>query len=262
MHLHAFYPQSQSTRPKSEPLSPDKRVLKRKKVILESSSEDDTPLATPARSAAVPMPGAVKATTLPVKAVNGNGKATTSPEDSDSEDDKPLVKPKRATNGKAKQPPKKKVKKGLSDEDGESEIDEKPEKKKTPVRRKRKSKAEDEMDVDEESDDAKPLKKAATRKTPAKKAKKEDSEEVETPKPAKKGKGKKEESVDESPKKGKKKKEKEEEDEEEIYRWWEQQNAEGDESIKWNTLEHNGVYFPPPYEPLPKHVKMNYNGRH
>ncbi|QSL64191.1 hypothetical protein MERGE_000346 [Pneumocystis wakefieldiae] len=46
--------------------------------------------------------------------------------------------------------------------------------------------------------------------------------------------------------------------EEEDYKWWEQQ--QGDGTIKWKTLEHNGVLFPPPYEPLPSYVKMKYKG--
>ena len=46
---------------------------------------------------------------------------------------------------------------------------------------------------------------------------------------------------------------------EEEYRWWEAPDK-GDGTIKWTTLEHNGVVFPPPYEPLPKKVKMKYNG--
>ncbi|KAI0974226.1 eukaryotic DNA topoisomerase I [Xylaria arbuscula] len=66
-------------------------------------------------------------------------------------------------------------------------------------------------------------------KTPAKKAKKEQSED-----PA----------------------DAEEDDDE--YRWWLQEKA--DDSIKWHTLEHNGVLFPPEYEPLPKNVKLLYNG--
>ena len=48
-------------------------------------------------------------------------------------------------------------------------------------------------------------------------------------------------------------------DEEEEYHWWEAPN-QGDGSIKWTTLEHSGVVFPPPYEPLPKNVKMKYDG--
>ncbi|KKK17336.1 hypothetical protein P175DRAFT_0499919 [Aspergillus ochraceoroseus IBT 24754] len=51
----------------------------------------------------------------------------------------------------------------------------------------------------------------------------------------------------------------EEGDEEEEYKWWEDP-AKGDGTIKWTSLEHNGVVFPPPYEPLPKNVKMKYDG--
>ncbi|KAK2848481.1 hypothetical protein FQN49_005678, partial [Arthroderma sp. PD_2] len=50
-----------------------------------------------------------------------------------------------------------------------------------------------------------------------------------------------------------------EEEEGEEYRWWEDP-SKGDGTIKWTTLEHNGVVFPPPYEPLPTNVKMKYNG--
>ncbi|KAI9790201.1 MAG: DNA topoisomerase 1 [Candelina submexicana] len=49
------------------------------------------------------------------------------------------------------------------------------------------------------------------------------------------------------------------EEEEEEYRWWEDP-TKGDGSQKWKTLEHAGVVFPPPYEPLPKNVKMRYDG--
>ena len=40
---------------------------------------------------------------------------------------------------------------------------------------------------------------------------------------------------------------------------WEAE-AMGDGTTKWTTLEHAGVLFPPPYEPLPKGVKMKYDG--
>lgn len=50
------------------------------------------------------------------------------------------------------------------------------------------------------------------------------------------------------------------EEEEEEYRWWNEPKKE-DDSIKWTTLEHNGVIFPPPYEPLPKDVKLYYDGK-
>ncbi|KAL4797512.1 hypothetical protein BDV19DRAFT_377617 [Aspergillus venezuelensis] len=48
-------------------------------------------------------------------------------------------------------------------------------------------------------------------------------------------------------------------EEEDEYRWWEDP-TKGDGTIKWTTLEHNGVVFPPPYEPLPKNVKLKYDG--
>jgi DNA topoisomerase-1 len=50
-----------------------------------------------------------------------------------------------------------------------------------------------------------------------------------------------------------------EDEEEETYKWWENQ-AETDGTQKWTALEHNGVMFPPPYDPLPKNIKMKYNG--
>jgi DNA topoisomerase I len=57
-----------------------------------------------------------------------------------------------------------------------------------------------------------------------------------------------------------------EEDEEKEQRWWEKYDEDGnkldveDDTIKWNTFQHNGVVFPPAYEPLPKKVKMLYDG--
>ncbi|KAI3397856.1 hypothetical protein diail_10257 [Diaporthe ilicicola] len=48
-------------------------------------------------------------------------------------------------------------------------------------------------------------------------------------------------------------------DEDEVHEWWNEPKPE-DDSVKWNTLEHNGVLFPPPYEPLPKKVKLLYDG--
>ncbi|KAG7804608.1 hypothetical protein KL944_000354 [Ogataea haglerorum] len=46
-------------------------------------------------------------------------------------------------------------------------------------------------------------------------------------------------------------------EEEEKYKWWEQQDL--NDEIVWDTLEHNGVIFPPEYEPLPSHVKLIYD---
>jgi len=50
-----------------------------------------------------------------------------------------------------------------------------------------------------------------------------------------------------------------EDGEEEEYRWWEDP-TKGDGTVKWTTLEHNGVVFPPDYQPLPQNVKMKYDG--
>lgn len=52
----------------------------------------------------------------------------------------------------------------------------------------------------------------------------------------------------------------EDEDENGEYRWWDAPKKE-DDSIKWTTLEHNGVIFPPEYERLPKNVKLLYDGK-
>ena len=51
-----------------------------------------------------------------------------------------------------------------------------------------------------------------------------------------------------------------EEEEDAGYKWWEAQD-EHDGEIKWTSLEHNGVMFPPEYEPLPSHVKLYYDGK-
>ncbi|KAL7798106.1 hypothetical protein V8C37DRAFT_368688 [Trichoderma ceciliae] len=50
------------------------------------------------------------------------------------------------------------------------------------------------------------------------------------------------------------------EDDEEGFEWWNAPKRE-DDSIKWQHLEHNGVLFAPEYEPLPKHIKMYYDGQ-
>lgn len=95
----------------------------------------------------------------------------------------------------------------------------------------------------EESDDDAPIaRKVAAKKTNA-------NVKLETAKLAKK------------PAKGKaaKKEEVEDAEVEEEYRWWDAPKKE-DDSIKWETLEHNGVVFPPDYEPLPKNVKLRYDG--
>ncbi|KAJ7647293.1 DNA topoisomerase I [Roridomyces roridus] len=241
----------------SSPL-PATRTLKRKKpVYAESSSddsEDDTPLAATPAKVAVAMPGAIQATTVPA---NGKGKAKSNVSKAAVSDDEyadsDAPKRKRAAKPKAK-PPKKKVKQESSDDD-----DDKPLAAKKPsTSRKRKVKVESDV----ESDDEPIAKKAA-----AKKPRKVKSEETEKP-PAKvkaeaNGSATVKAEANGSPVKGKgKKKEKEkkeDEEQEEVFRWWDADAGDG--SVKWQTLEHNGVIFPPPYESLPPNVKMKYNGK-
>lgn len=122
--------------------------------------------------------------------------------------------------------------------------------------------------VKDESDDDAPLAKSSANKrqsngTAAKRksngVKKEESDSdapiskrAKATTPAKKGKA--------TPAKETKKAVKDEEDEEEGYEWWNAPKPE-DDSIKWQTLEHNGVMFAAPYEPLPKHVRLKYDGQ-
>ncbi|KAI8883942.1 hypothetical protein K501DRAFT_332972 [Backusella circina FSU 941] len=53
---------------------------------------------------------------------------------------------------------------------------------------------------------------------------------------------------------------------EEVYKWWEEENTnaneqllEQDGSVKWSTLQHSGVLFPPSY--VSHGIKMRYNGK-
>lgn len=51
-----------------------------------------------------------------------------------------------------------------------------------------------------------------------------------------------------------------ENDGDDTFKWWE--NPEDlDGEVKWETLEHNGVIFPPDYDLLPKNVKLYYDGK-
>ncbi|CUA66759.1 DNA topoisomerase I [Rhizoctonia solani] len=135
-----------------------------------------------------------------------------------------------------------------SDSDSEPEIP--LSKKKVAPRKKVKHESDDDRDE-------KPLKVA---KRNGKAVKKEESADEEDVKPLKgKGKPKKEDGEKKLSARALKK-QKEEEEEAERFKWWEAE-ALGDGSTKWTTLEHSGVLFPPPYEPLPKNVKMLYNGK-
>lgn len=104
----------------------------------------------------------------------------------------------------------------------------------------------------------KPNKRKAEGKTsePAsKKVKKQPSQSAKTKTKPKKEKKVKEETPIKSETPGKD----DEEDDGVGYKWWE--NQLDDDSVKWETLEHNGVIFPPEYEPLPSHVKLLYDGK-
>ncbi|EAU91226.2 topoisomerase I [Coprinopsis cinerea okayama7 len=235
--------QTTATR-KSEPEGRPSRSLKRKKPVYadSSSSDDDVPLAS-----------------SPVKAARANGRAKAVKKEEDSDDASAVAtstssrKRGKGTNGK--QPPKKRAVAQSPPESQSSEEEDAPPAKPT---RKRKVKAES------DSDDAPPAKKPATKSRKRVKKEEEDDEPEAKPSASKaNGKVKKEEPA--SPVKGKgkkgKQKEEEEEEEEEVFKWWEAGDVNGDGTQKWETLEHNGVYFPPPYEALPKHVKMKYNGK-
>jgi DNA topoisomerase-1 len=228
-----YFAQSQVTAPKSEPVTPAKSLRRKRAAALDSSSEDDdTPLASSPvkQSAAISMPGTSKAST-----VNGH-KAVKA--ESDGKRSSTAAKKKRASTKKG--PPQKKLKREDHDasESPASEGEESTPVKKEKVSRKRKSKVKEETDAEvEEAGKSKSAKKRAVSKKV-----KDGADGSATPQPKKKGKVK-----DEA------------EDEEEVYKWWEaQQNNDGE--VKWQTLEHNGVIFPPPYEPLPSNVKMRYKG--
>lgn len=146
--------------------------------------------------------------------------------------------------------------------------------------------------IDEESDVPIAKKRSKKKKSPSEKkpsapkkrkpkVKEEDldgEEEADTPtKPVRKPREKKEKKPSASPRK------KKEEDDTPTFKWWEQNNdaatraveaaedgedqptegdIKGDGSIKWTTLQHNGVLFPPPYQPLPPDIKLTYDGNY
>ncbi|KAK5134345.1 hypothetical protein LTR08_006525 [Meristemomyces frigidus] len=212
----------------------DVPLQKKRKTVAESSDDNDVPL--------------VKKVVKPVKA-----SASQIGEESDDDvplgqklqEEKAVIEKKAAKEAQALRrqdkvaDTKRKAKKKVDSDDEDDE----------PLAKKKKAAVKKEAGVKkpkkEESDDDAPL----VKKAPAKKA----TAKVKKEEPAKKGKArvKKEDTTAED---------EEGEDEEEEYRWWEDP-TKGDGTVKWRTLEHNGVIFPPEYEPLPKHVKMHYEGK-
>jgi DNA topoisomerase-1 len=164
----------------------------------------------------------------------------------DSSDDEPLgakfAKEKASIEKKAQKEAKvirasekkqtlKKVKKEMSDDDDD-----------VPLKAKRKPngvKKSVAAKKEQSDSDSKPIAKKAIKKA--------NGVKVDSSIPAKKSKGKDS------------KKEDNEDEADEEYRWWDAPKKE-DDSIKWETLEHNGVVFPPEYELLPKNVKLRYDG--
>ncbi|KWU42448.1 hypothetical protein RHOSPDRAFT_21228 [Rhodotorula sp. JG-1b] len=248
----------------------------------DDDSEDDVPLAQQAKAAHVagkgPVPGVDndgdqasssseddKPLAQKVKA-NGNGASTkrksTAPASTrknqsdsptDSEDEKPLAakvtqaKRPRASTSRAK-PVKKQ---DLSDDDSlteqESEEDDAYESDSdAPLSAKKKGKAK----AKSASSAGATTKKAAAPKKAApaaRKVKKEESEASASPASTKKGKGRAKTEEEEGSLGS---------EDDDVHKWWEEQN-DGEE--KWKTLEHNGVMFPPEYEP--HGVRMKYNGK-
>ena len=126
--------------------------------------------------------------------------------------------------------------------------------------------------IKDESDDDVPISKKVNRRqsngAPAKRksngVKKEESDsdvpmskKSRTVSSAKKGKAAA--PVKAEAKKGKSK-DTSEDPEEEGFEWWNAPKPE-DDTIKWQTLEHNGVLFAPEFEPLPKNIKLIYDGK-
>ena len=111
----------------------------------------------------------------------------------------------------------------------------------------KKAAARKKVKKEDSSDDDRPISK----KVPAKKDTKKVKATSSTPKkPIPKSKAVKKEETAEP---------EDEEDEDGTLNWWEDP-SKGDGTKKWDTLQHSGVVFPPPYKPLPKNVKMKYDG--
>ncbi|KAH6690431.1 DNA topoisomerase [Plectosphaerella plurivora] len=199
----------------------------------ESGSDDDKPLAKRQKTK---LPPSYAETALP---------------DSD-DDDMPLsvklaakkadIEKKAAKDAKAIRAKEKKAKEESSDDDA-------------PLSSSRRKSNGVKRAVKEESDSDVPLTK---KKAAATKAKAKATPTKATP--AKNGKAKPAEVKKAKGKAAQKEESAEAEDEDDESGWWNAPKKE-DESIKWTTLEHNGVLFADEYVPLPKHVKLVYDGK-
>ncbi|KAI1264121.1 eukaryotic DNA topoisomerase I [Xylariaceae sp. FL1019] len=212
--------------------SEDERSTKRQKKAVVSDSDSDQPIKNRRK-----LPPAASETAVA----------------EDSDDDVPLTKKladkrksidkaaEREAKAVAKKPAAKKSVKEESDDDDKPLAGQN---RKRPVNGANGKSKSNGVKKEEDSDSDAPMRKKVKPATKAKAKAAPSSVKKAPPKKAKK-------EQSEDPADG-------EEDEEEEHRWWEQ--IKSDDSIKWNVLEHNGVLFPPPYEPLPKNVKLLYDG--
>ncbi|GAA5987945.1 hypothetical protein JCM10908_007280 [Rhodotorula pacifica] len=229
----------------------------------QSSSEDEKPLAQKAKANGNGKSSNGSSSSKTVKKSSSSAsRKDQSDSPTDSEDDKPLAKvtQKKATTTtkrpRASTSRSKPVKKEQdSDEDSlsepESDEDDAYESDSdAPLSSKKKGKGKAKPAATKKSSTKKTTAAATTKKAPAaaRKLKKEESEASASPAPAKKGKGRAKTEDAEEGSLGS--------EDDDVHKWWEEQN-DGEE--KWKTLEHNGVMFPPEYEP--HGVRMKYNGK-
>lgn len=209
----------------------------------EEIDEDDVPLAKRAKARVSASPKATKRT--PVKKEESDGSDSDVPLAAVKQSkEKAAIQKKAATNAQKLRAADKKRKAPVKKEE-ESDSD-------VPLSNAKKSKKANGVKKQEESDDDVPL--ARGRKMPVKKETKVKAEPKGKAELKGKGRGIKKDPKEETPTSN----DPEEEGEEE-YQWW--HAPENDGTKKWTTLEHNGVLFPPPYEPLPDRVKMKYDGQ-
>ncbi|PVI08253.1 hypothetical protein DM02DRAFT_156706 [Periconia macrospinosa] len=224
----------------------------------ESSSEDDKPINKRRRTSqqtkkAAPQDSDDEASDVPLVAIRKPPKVTAAQIGESSDSDTPLTeklvkdkekiekaaaKEAKSIRSKEKAPPKRKQKVESESEDDVPLVAKKKPAPKRASNGVKKPKVESDSDV--------PLAK----KAPAKKANAKGKAQAATPAKKGKAKAKAEQKTEED---------NEAQEEEEEYRWWEDP-GQGDGSKKWSTLEHSGVVFPPEYEPLPKNVKLIYDG--
>ncbi|KAL8730773.1 MAG: hypothetical protein Q9166_003843 [cf. Caloplaca sp. 2 TL-2023] len=234
-----------------KPLSKRRRVSK-PKAQDDSPNSDDAPLVTKNAKgkaiAAGKKPPNIKETSI------GESEGSDVPLQEKLAKEKAVIEQRAAREAKAirkeeaKPSAKKRTKKPDSDDDDEPLVKKKTAKSQANGTSKPTPKAGKaaKSPKQEDSDDDRPL-----AKTPAVKKQKDVKATATKAKKETKGKSVKIEDIEQD---------QEVEEEEEEYRWWEDP-TKGDGTTKWTTLEHAGVVFPPPYEPLPKNIKLLYDGR-